>query len=858
MDKYTGKRLDGRYEIQELIGVGGMAMVYKAHDTIDDTTVAIKILKDEFSTNSEFIRRFKNESKAIAVLSHPNIVKVNDVSFGDKIQYIVMEYIDGITLKEYIEHQHVIPWKEAVHFTVQILQAMQHAHEKGIVHRDMKPQNIMLLQDGTIKVTDFGIAHFSDNVTRTMTDKAIGSVHYIAPEQARGDDNIDGKADIYSVGVMLYEMLTGKLPFEADSAVSVAIMQMQNDPEPLRKINENIPEGIEEITLKAMRKDPAQRYASASEMLEAIEIFRHNPSVKFKYSYFVDETPTRYVDSINNVSSASPEPAYDDDYDRYDDELAGSTSKTVVKWVTAVMIVLLIAAIGIMIYMLVNNSMRANETKDVDVPQFVGQMYDEIQSNKDYKFKYEISAQYEEDKPMNMILSQDPEAGSKQVKENATIKLVINSKSTTMQIPKVKNYTEQEAIQKLEGRYFSCYVARVNSTEVAKGYVIDCSPQEGMEQEIGTTITLIVSDGPAVEKVELPNVAGMTYEKAKQELEAKGFTTQKADVVGDIEKGKVVGTDPLAGNSLTKGSLITIQTSDGSKLLKSIKYDVIDDTLKEEYADITVTVNVNGTKLDERTGSPANGFNFEIELRADNEKMTQKTVTVMVDGKRYAEYLFDFKTGSVTNKYHNDKYVIKQGAAGTNPEELAESVETALNELNSYVNMDDYSPEDVEQIQGIIDNYTESINAAKSTDEVAQLLEQAKSEIDAFTPLEESSVPNESSTPEQSSQGSAADDLEQTKQDAYAEINAYAFANYYSNEDWTTVEGIIDEYNTKIQGSESIEEIYDYIAQAKNEIDMVPKLQNSGETTPSGPSTAAEMGIRRPTGRYNPESMLIF
>ena len=181
MDKYTGKRLDGRYEIQELIGVGGMAMVYKAYDTVDDTTVAIKILKDEFLGNSEFIRRFKNESKAIAVLSHPNIVKVNDVSFGDKIQYIVMEYIDGITLKEYIGHQHNIPWKEAVHFTVQILQALQHAHEKGIVHRDMKPQNIMLLQDGSIKVTDFGIARFSDNETRTMTDKAIGSVHYIAP-----------------------------------------------------------------------------------------------------------------------------------------------------------------------------------------------------------------------------------------------------------------------------------------------------------------------------------------------------------------------------------------------------------------------------------------------------------------------------------------------------------------------------------------------------------------------------------------------------------------------------------------------------------------------------------------------------
>ena len=256
MDKYSGKRLDGRYEIGDLLGVGGMAYVYKAYDSIDDRVVAIKILKDEFLGNEEFMRRFKNESKAIAVLSHPNIVKVYDVSFGDRIQYIVMEYIDGITLKDYIERQHDIKWKEAVHFTGQILAALQHAHEKGIIHRDVKPQNIMLLQDGTIKVTDFGIARFAKNETRTMTDKAIGSVHYIAPEQARGDLT-DAKADIYSVGVMLYEMLTGQLPFEADNAVSVAIMQLQQDPTPPRQINPAIPEGLEEITLKAMQKDPA-------------------------------------------------------------------------------------------------------------------------------------------------------------------------------------------------------------------------------------------------------------------------------------------------------------------------------------------------------------------------------------------------------------------------------------------------------------------------------------------------------------------------------------------------------------------------------------------------------------------------
>ena len=240
MENYVGKRLDGRYEIQEIIGVGGMAVVYKAYDNIDDRTVAVKILKEEFLANEEFRRRFKNESKAIAVLSHPNIVKVYDVSYGDRIQYIVMECVDGITLKEYIQQQGVINYKEAVFFVTQILRALQHAHDKGIVHRDIKPQNIMLLENGAIKVTDFGIARFSRSETRTMTDSTIGSVHYISPEQARGDIT-DDKADIYSVGVMLYEMLTGKLPFESDNTVSAAIMQLQQDPVKPREINPSIP-----------------------------------------------------------------------------------------------------------------------------------------------------------------------------------------------------------------------------------------------------------------------------------------------------------------------------------------------------------------------------------------------------------------------------------------------------------------------------------------------------------------------------------------------------------------------------------------------------------------------------------------
>ena len=282
MENYVGKRLDGRYEIMEIIGVGGMAVVYKAFDNIEHKTVAVKILKDEFLANEEFKRRFKNESKAIAVLSHPNIVKVYDVSYGEILQYIVMEYVEGITLKEYIEQQGTVDPREAIYFVTQILRALQHAHDKGIVHRDVKPQNIMLISDGTIKVTDFGIARFSRSETRTMTDGAIGSVHYISPEQAKGNVT-DAKTDLYSVGVMLYEMLTGRLPFQSDNAVSVALMQLQNEPELPRQINPDIPQGLEQIIMKAMQKNVNDRYQSASEILVDIEAYKKNPNIKFDY-----------------------------------------------------------------------------------------------------------------------------------------------------------------------------------------------------------------------------------------------------------------------------------------------------------------------------------------------------------------------------------------------------------------------------------------------------------------------------------------------------------------------------------------------------------------------------------------------
>ena len=407
MENYVGKRLDGRYEIQDVIGVGGMAVVYKAYDNIDDRIVAVKILKEEYLANEEFRRRFKNESKAIAVMSHRNIVKVFDVSFGDRLQYIVMEYIEGITLKEYIDKKGGLEWREALYFAIQILKALQHAHDKGIVHRDVKPQNIMLLENGTIKVADFGIARFSHSETRTMTEKAIGSVHYISPEQAKGELT-DEKADIYSVGIVLYEMLTGRLPFDGDSAVSVALMQVNKQPDFPRTIKSDIPFGFEQIILKSMQKSTRDRYQSAAEVLYDLEELRRNPSVKFDYhNRFVDDSDrfaTKVDTPVVKKTSVKTVPPTTDIHKK----LENNNAKTVdtvqnirpakrlntktVGVISGIAVAVLIFIIILFANMLKNGTISLGGKK-VEVDNFAGMNYiEEIKDNEEYneKFNFEI------------------------------------------------------------------------------------------------------------------------------------------------------------------------------------------------------------------------------------------------------------------------------------------------------------------------------------------------------------------------------------------------------------------------------------------------------------------------------------
>ena len=659
MDKYIGKRLDGRYEIHELLGVGGMAYVYKAYDNIEKRWVAIKILKEELAGNSDFLRRFRNESKAIAVLSHPNIVKVYDVSFGDRIQYIVMEYIDGITLKQYIEQQGEIKWREALYFTVQILRALQHAHEKGIIHRDIKPQNIMLLEDGTIKVTDFGIARFSQAETQTMTDKAIGSVHYIAPEQARGG-YINDKADIYSVGVMLYEMLTGQLPFVADNAVSVAIMQMQAEPTPPSRINPSIPKGLEEITMHAMEKNPAQRFPSAADMLEDVERFRRNPEIVFHYGEQVDRAYAgTSADIYGNVQQNAAPQKYNDNYE-YEEEYVRSqnsnrASKIILGIVAAVVFVAVIVGVIYLVKgkgansgsgflsFLPGFSTSSTTSDEIVMPKFVGMIYDtDIKDNPDYAdLTFEITYGNVPSKQPGEVLRQTPAAGMT-VKKGKTVSLTVNGEAEQVVVEDVKGYKQQDAYDALKALNLSPKIQAVADDDTAVGYVVKTDPAAGSTVSTGTTVTIYVSSGPSTESAVIPNIVGYQYSAAKEELEAAGFVvTTEYDDESDKDENTVLSVSPNEGEKAKKGSVVTVTVSSGKGAQKDVYYDI---PLPGGVSDdLTMKIYVDGTLIETRTvnpsTSPYSNMTFTGKGRAN--------LVITLNDQQYITAEIDYTTQSI-------------------------------------------------------------------------------------------------------------------------------------------------------------------------------------------------------------------
>lgn len=622
MDRYIGKKLDGRYEIKEIIGVGGMANVYRAYDSIDDRTVAVKILRDEHMQNDELLRRFRNESKAIAVLSHPNIVKVYDVSFNEDIQYIVMEYIDGITLKEYIEQQKVLRWKEAVHFTVQILRALQHAHDKGIVHRDIKPQNIMLLADGTIKVADFGIARFARASQQTVTDKAIGSVHYISPEQAKGDVT-DEKSDIYSVGVMLYEMTTGKLPFDAESPVSVALQQIQSQPKRPRSINPDIPEGLEDIIIRAMQKDPARRYQSAAEMLRDIDEFKRDPTVSFEYKY---TEPEEMSITENFTKTAKKTKKIKDEQVRSAPVVPVLTGITV-----AFIIVAILFLIGIMAMV-----RPFEEVPDTEAPNLVGMDIEE--AKKQYsKFNIEVeSSAFHDSYDKDVIYYQNVKPGMT-VKEKSTIKVKISSGVQSFSLADYTNFEENQVYAILTDNDIEFTTITEYNDDIPEGYVIKTEPGVDTVVDSGTVVIIYVSMGPKTTYATVPNVLGYKLNDAKLMLNSAGIKIGSVTRVDSTQAGSVILNQSLsAGTQVQRGTTIDLVIAmERDSEANSVTLDI---PLPSDNRSVQLEAFINGSPAAAETINPYMMSSWTVTLTGEGIN----TVSIYYDDKLYRAYSVDF------------------------------------------------------------------------------------------------------------------------------------------------------------------------------------------------------------------------
>lgn len=627
MDNLIGRRLDGRYLIEGLVGVGGMANVYRGKDMKTGNAIAVKVLKEEFLDNEELVRRFKNESKAISILDHPNIVKVYDVSVTDTMQYIVMEYVDGITLKEYLKQRGgALTWKEVVHFATQVLSALQHAHSKGIIHRDVKPQNIMLLADGSIKMMDFGIARLSRAQSQTVSDKAIGSVHYISPEQAKGD-RTDARTDIYSVGIMLYEMLSGKLPFDGNGAVSIAIMQIADKAKPLVEVAPEVPEGLRQITEKAMEKDPSKRYQSAQEMLGAIEEFKRNPSIRFAYEYQTGDAPDKTINKVvSNAKAGSRTPAKQggktgairtSEARRAGSQTAGKKGKKKKKKepkpfsvlpIFAGMAVAFVIGAAILVYMIFANSSNPlfSNKKDVTLISFVGWTEDEFRASeymtlldmvpeKEYNSKYEAG----------VIFQQSPREG-RTVKEGQKLTLKISLGTEWVTVPETRNIDASTAAETLKALGLSVKQSVTQDESVAAGNVVYTVPAAGEQVTSDSSITVYVSQVKVSNTRTMISVTGLTKTEAATKLAQINLSVLYQEMPSAEPEGTVLSQSVTPGTEVRVGSAVTLTVSTG------ISQEELDRQAAEAAA---AAANEPHRWSDEEP--PGSGNWVEYELRAD-------------------------------------------------------------------------------------------------------------------------------------------------------------------------------------------------------------------------------------------------
>ena len=565
MDNLIGKKLDGLYEVRELIGSGGMANVYKAvmlgHNgpVPVGTVVAVKVLRQEYTHDPDLVRRFKNESKAISLLNHPNIVKVYDVSVNDDLQYIVMEYVDGMTLREYLnERGGKLSSRETVHFISQILKALEHAHANGVVHRDIKPQNIMLLDNGQLRMMDFGIARISRADNQLLVGKAMGSVHYISPEQAKGDET-DCTSDIYSVGVMMYEMLSGHLPFDADDVVEVAIKQISDQPKSLREIAPEVPGALVEITEKAMAKLPQNRYASAREMLDALDTYVQNPSVMFEYQYITEDAPEKVVKRTMNQNRAhrQPEPS------------APRRKKRKTIFLPALLGITIAFGIACMLlnYLILNDSSNLmNNKADIVLGDYIGmtqeqaQAVDQIASG---QIKVTWEQEYNSNYAAGYIYKQSPVSG-RNVREGQSVTLTVSLGTQYVTVPDLTNYVQSDAEQQLKDLGVSVLVTQAVDTSVASGAVIRTDPAAGTQVEAGSTVIVYISRPQVATTTKVPSLIGLTVDDARTLLVQNrlGLGSQ-TDQYSDQPAGAIIGQDPQAGSTVKLNDRVNIVVSAG-------------------------------------------------------------------------------------------------------------------------------------------------------------------------------------------------------------------------------------------------------------------------------------------------------
>ena len=615
MNQYIGQLLDDRYELLEVIGTGGMAVVYKARCHRLNRLVAVKVLKDEFSGDEEFQRRFRAESEAVAMLSHPNIVQVFDVSASENAYYIVMELIDGISLKQYMEAKGILNWKETLHFATQIAKGLEHAHSRGIVHRDIKPHNVMVLKDGSVKVMDFGIAQVM-NKSNTLTKEALGSVHYISPEQAKGSFT-DSRSDIYSLGVVMYEMMTGRPPYDGDSPVAVAIQHINGGAPLPTTLNPNIPAGMEQIIMKCMALDPKDRYASATDLLNDLEEFRKNPALTFDYRIPVGDAPKKISPIVSRPKttaervaqakggvksveqSGAPRQGTGRVPPRQVTNPAGSgrsqevlarakrrreeeakrdaqRSRTATIAVVSCSVVAIIAIVVFLVAIF--NGFLLNQDKGrVEVPYLTGSMYTEDFATRYPNFTIRLRPQeYDDFYVAGQIMHQEP-AGGLMVAKGTEIYLTISMGAE----PKIKlmedlvGVTQDRATSFLIGQGLKTLVREETSEEYPAGCVVRTEPVAGTELTDGQTVRLYISTGPAKQTAEMPDVLNYEEDLALKVLRQLGFHNVTTTAVYSKAKvGTVVSQSEKAGDILDVTVQITLEISEGMEISSADMPDV--------------------------------------------------------------------------------------------------------------------------------------------------------------------------------------------------------------------------------------------------------------------------------------------